>query len=478
MRTRILHNTSSAVALAACMAIAATPSVAQEAEFTPPQDFTAIVAELSPAVVGITARGMAPPAQTMPDGGPFGLPGPFGQMPGQPAPQREMVAGGSGFMISDQGYIVTNNHVIESATDIEILLADGTTRPAELIGTDPATDIAVLKVSDTTDIAVATWGDSDALQPGAWTIAIGSPFGLGGTITVGVLSATSRVIGAGPYDAFLQTDASINSGNSGGPLFNTSGQVIGVNTAIFSPGGGNVGIGFAVPSSIAENVVQQLIETGSVERGFIGVTLQGIDERLARALGIEGTDGAIVAAVEPGAPAEAAGIEEGDVIVAINGEPVEDPRQISRTVADIDPGSEVPVTVLRNGERVEATLTVAVRDAESETPAAQAVTPEGQLGLAVSPLPELMRRNLGLEEGEAIIVQNVQSDSPAANAGIMQGDVILGAAGEEVGSGQQLSEAWAEARESGRPLLLRINRNGSALFLAVEAEPEGNAESD
>jgi len=478
MRKLTQQQTLSAAVAIACLA--STPAtIAQEAAMTPPEDFTTIVADLSPTVVGITARGVAAPRQMAPERGPFGMPGPFGGMPGQQAPQRETVAGGSGFMISEDGYVVTNNHVVEGATEVEILLTDGSTRAAEVVGTDPATDIAVLQIEDMSDIAVAEWGDSEAMEPGAWTIAIGSPFGLGGTVTVGVLSATSRVIGAGPYDAFLQTDASINSGNSGGPLFNTSGEVIGVNTAIFSPGGGNVGIGFAVPSSIAENVVQQLIDTGDVQRGFIGVTLQAINDSLARALNLEGTDGAIVTSVEPEAPAEAAGIREGDVILSIDGQTTEDPRQISRAVADIAPGTDVPVTVFRDGERIEVTLTLAEREAAQGEDAPQEMTPEGEMmGLAVAPVPELVRRNLGLEEGEAIIVQRVQPGSPASDAGIMQGDVILGAGDEDVSSAQELSNAWAEARDADRPLLLRINRNGNLLFLGVEAEQEEAAQDE
>lgn len=477
MTIRILHYTPLAGALTACLIGSGAPLLAQQAQTSAPANFTAIVEDLSPAVVGITARGMAPPRRSVPEGGPFGNPGPFGQDPGQQAPERERVAGGSGFMISQDGYIVTNNHVVERASEIEIRLADGSMRPVTLVGTDPATDIAVLQVTDTDDIVVAPWGDSDAMQPGAWTIAIGSPFGLGGTVTVGVLSATSRVIGAGPYDAFLQTDASINSGNSGGPLFNTAGEVIGVNTAIFSPGGGNVGIGFAVPSSIAQNVVQQLIETGQVERGFIGVSLQGIDEVLARALGLESTGGAIVAGVEPGAPAAVAGIREGDVILSIDGQPVDDPREISRTVADIAPGSDVPITVFRDGERIEVTLTLAERIRPQA--ANDAVTPSESemMGVSVSPVPALVRRNLGLEEDEAIFVQNVQS-SPAAEAGIMQGDVILSAAGDDVKTVEALSSAWEQAQVTGRPLLLKINRDGNAVFIAVEAAPSEPAQSD
>lgn len=467
-------RTASVLALAACLALPPVLAPAQDAAPEPPRDFTAIVAELSPAVVGIRARGVRDDRPMMPEGGPFGrpgpfgMPGPFGAVPGQQPPAREVVAGGSGFMVSADGHIVTNNHVVEGATAIEIRLSDGTMRDAELVGTDPATDIAVLRVTDTEGIAVASWGDSDAMRPGAWTIAIGSPFGLGGTVTVGVLSATSRVIGAGPYDAFLQTDASINSGNSGGPLFNTAGEVIGVNTAIFSPGGGNVGIGFAVPSSIAEDVVRQLIETGTVERGFIGVSLQPVDDSLARALGLDAAEGAIVARVEPGAPAEAAGIEAGDVILSVDGEAAGDPRQISRSVAGLSPGTEVPVTVFRDGERIEVTLTLAQRDAPDGPAEAAPEETGARMGVAVAPVPELMRRSLGLAADEAVAVQSVQPGSPAAQAGLRQGDVILSAAGDGVASAETLSSAWAEAREAGRPLLLQVSREGNPMFLAVE----------
>ena len=470
-------GTVSALAFAVSLAVAAPPVLAQDTAPTPLQDFSGIVAELSPAVVGITARGLR--AQRSPMSGPP-MPGPFGQMPGGQAPEREIVAGGSGFLISQEGYVVTNNHVIDGASEIEIVLEDGATRDAELVGTDPATDIAVLKLSDASGIAVASWGDSDAMQPGAWTIAIGSPFGLGGTVTVGVLSATSRVIGAGPYDAFLQTDASINSGNSGGPLFNTAGEVIGVNTAIFSPGGGNVGIGFAVPSSMAQDVVQQLIDRGEVQRGFIGVSLQALTDGLARALDLDGTDGAIVARVEPGAPAQAAGIREGDVILSINGTTAEDPRQISRMVADIAPGSEVPVTVFHDGERVDVTLTLTARDATAQTDetAIGAAADGERMGITISPLPELVRRNLGLQEGEAIMVQNVQPGTPAAEAGLMQGDVILSAEGEAMNEAAALSQAWAAARDTTRPLLLRVNRGGNILFVAVESDQAGAEPSE
>lgn len=484
------YSTIFAFALGVGLSFAGAPGTAQEetADFPQVADFSAIVAELSPSVVGISARGMRERSRQMPEGmpGPFGdMPGPFGGDPfggdqfggpfgspfgGQDMPPREIVALGSGFMISQDGHIVTNNHVIADAVQIEVLLEDGTALPAELIGTDPATDIAVLRIEESEGLSVAEWGDSQAMQPGAWTIAIGSPFGLGGTVTVGVLSALSRDIRVGPYDDFLQTDASINSGNSGGPLFNASGEVIGVNTAIFSPGGGNVGIGFAIPSNVAQAVVSELIDEGTVQRGFIGVTLQIIDDALARALELDTTDGAIVAGLEDGAPAQDAGLREGDVLLEVDGETIESPRALARTVADLTPGEDVPFTVFRDGEEIEVTLTIAEREGPSVTPAAEMEdpSPEAAMGLALSPLPELVRRNLDLAEGVGLLIQQVAPASPAAEADLRRGDVIVTAGGQTVSDPSVLSEAWAQARDDGRPLLLRVNRMGNVLFAAVE----------
>jgi serine protease Do len=264
--------------LAAALMLATTGMAPVRAQDTP-TDFTAIIQQKLPAVVAITTREVVQDPTTPED-----FANPFdGQGPGQPQVREAL---GSGFVISPEGYIVTNNHVVADATEIHVLFSDKENAPARLIGRDPATDIAVLKVDPRPNMTTTSWGDSDAMQPGAWTIAIGSPFGLGGTVTVGVLSARSRDIQAGPDDDFLQTDASINRGNSGGPLFNARGEVIGVNTAIVSPSGGSIGIGFAVPSRTAQNIADQLIRTGRIERGFIGVRLQEITPSLVEALGM------------------------------------------------------------------------------------------------------------------------------------------------------------------------------------------------
>ncbi len=441
-----------------------------------PADFTAIVERMSPAVVAITTRRLVEQGRAgmTPDQIPPQLREFFGrQMPGQQAPQqRQARAMGSGFLISEEGHIVTNNHVIDGAEEIQVVLEDGEPVSAELVGADPATDIAVLRIEPQEDMVVASWGDSEELQPGAWTIAIGSPFGLGGTVTVGVLSATSRDIRTGPYDDYLQTDASINQGNSGGPLFNVSGEVIGVNTAIFSPTGANIGIGFAVPSRTAQNVVSELIETGQVRRGFVGLSLQDLTPELARAMGAEGEEGAIVASVVPGGPAEAAGVMTGDIVQSIAGEPVTGSRELSRLVAAKQPGEEVPLVVSRAGEDVELSVEIGMRDAP-EAAATGAVTPQDadqpRLGLSLSPLPEVLRRELDLEGTPGgLVVQRVVPGEPAAEAGLINGDVIIEANSRPVEEPADVSEAWKTAREEERPLLLRILRNGNPLFAAVE----------
>jgi serine protease Do len=460
---------------------AATSAIAQQV----PGDFTGIVEQMSPSVVAITTRRVVEqeraefdPQQLPPQLREF-----FGrrgeQMPGMPGLQtpqqqpqqpRQARALGSGFFVSADGYIVTNNHVIAEADEIQVMFGDGETRSAELVGADPATDLAVLRIEPDAEVTVAPWGDSDAMQPGAWTIAIGSPFGLGGTVTVGVLSARSRDIRTGPYDDYLQTDAAINRGNSGGPLFNGAGEVIGVNTAIFSPTGASVGIGFAVPSRTAMRVVEQLIETGVVERGFLGVRLQELTPALARAFGIDEAEGAVVVSVEPDSPAEAAGLTTGDVILRFGDEPIEGSRELSRLVADVTPGTQVPVNVRRDGEDMQIDVTVGMR--EPPEPPRTGAVPEPEdavLGLALSPLPEVMQRQLGLEpDTQPAVVQRVEPGGPAAEAGMLQGDVIVQVDNRPLAGPGDVSTAWRAAREEERPLLMRVLRNGNPLFVAIE----------
>jgi serine protease Do len=457
-----LRTTALAGALAALLPLAPMAAQAQET----PGDFTEIVAEVSPTVVAIIAQRLVPAAQERRGPmRPFGGPDPNG-------PPRQAAAQGSGFVISEEGHIVTNNHVIQEATQIEVLLADGSRVPAELIGTDPATDLAVLQVEDLTEgTAVADWGDSEALLPGAWTIAIGSPFGLGETVTVGVLSARSRDIRSGPYDEFLQTDASINQGNSGGPLFNAQGEVIGVNTAIFSPTGANVGIGFAVPSRLATLIVNQLIEDGGVRRGFIGVSLQPMTEVLAQALGQDEAQGALVSQVVPDGPAAEAGLEAGDVVLQLDGEDIEMPRDLSLAVAELAPDTTAVLTILRGGEQQEIEVTIGLRDAP-RAPGALAAPDEAlpeaeRMGVSLAPLPAPVRRELGLPDDIGAMVQNVVPGSRAQEAGLRRNDVIVEAGARPIRSPGDLSEAWQEARADERPLLMRVMRGTASLFIAI-----------
>lgn len=454
---------ASALAVSA-LASVKTPVLAQPAAV--PTDFTAVVRQKMPAVVAILTRQMIEDeARGLPDDLPFG--DLFRRRFGEPRVQAR-TALGSGFIVSPEGHIVTNNHVVDKASEIHVRFSDKTDVPAKLIGRDPSTDIAVLKIEARPGMAVATWGDSDKMEPGAWTIAIGSPFGLGGTVTVGVLSARARDIQAGSYDDFLQTDASINQGNSGGPLFNAGGEVIGVNTAIFSPVGVNVGIGFAVPSRTAQEVADQIIRTGKVERGYVGVRLQELTTGIAQALGRPDTKGALVAAVEPGSPAEDAGIKTGDVITHIGNQTIEGPRALSRAVGGMKPGTRTPLTVVRDGKTQEITVAIGQRqqDRPARTGALENPDKDGKrLGLSIAPMPEAARRRLGIDQG--LMVGEVEPGTPAAESGIRPGDVIVAVNNRTAGQPSDLAEEWAKARRENRPLLVRVNRDGQSLFVAI-----------
>ena len=301
-----------------------------------------MVEAVGPSVVQIDATGQGRAILT-----------PFGAVR-QPAQK----AVGSGFIIDRRGLVITNNHVIDGATQVAVTLSDGTRHTARVLGRDAKTDIAVLRIQGGGEFQPVEWGDSDALRVGENVFAVGSPFGLGNSVTAGIVSARGREIGAGPYDDFLQVDAAINSGNSGGPLFDANGRVVGVNTAIFSPTGGSVGIGFAIPSRMALNIAREIVEHGEVSRGQIGVGLQDLSPDIARALGVPGGEGALIAQVQPGGPAAASGLVPGDVVRSFAGKPVEDSRDFARFVANSDAGTTVPVTVLRNGREIALKLRI------------------------------------------------------------------------------------------------------------------------
>ena len=381
-------------------------------------------------------------------------------------PRRPVRAAGSGFVLSPDGYVVTNNHVVEDATDIEVKLADGRELPAKVIGRDPKTDVALLKV-EATGLPVIPLGDSTALQVGEPVMAIGNPFGLEQTVTTGIVSATGRVIGSGPYDSFIQTDASINPGNSGGPLINARGEVIGINTAIFSQSGGSVGIGFAVPSSVAKSVITQLAEHGTVERGWLGVSIQPLSTELAK--GFKGADagGALVSAVVDGSPAEKAGVKRGDVIVEFDGKKVARAADLPRLVADVRVGNDVPIVVVREG--AQARLTATIARLEEEAPAKIAETEgKSRLGLAVQPLTPPLARELGLKANEGVLVRDVVEGGRAYEAGIRAGDVIVEIDRQPVRTVEEL-RTRVDKQAKGEPLVMLVSREGRAMYVAIPA---------
>src|SRR2546427_8090156 len=390
-------------------------------------DWVRLSKEAKPAVVNISTKRNTDGA-AMPDlkGGRPGdrSPEDFFRRFFDEAPRRPVRAVGSGFILSADGYIVTNNHVVDDATAIQVKLADGRELAAKAVGRDPKTDLSLLKVQATA-LPVIPVGDSNALQVGEPVMAIGNPFGLEQTVTTGIVSATGRVIGSGPYDNFIQTDASINPGNSGGPLINARGEVIGINTAIFSRGGGSVGIGFAVPSSLAKTVITQLADHGKVERGWLGVSIQPLTRELAKTFTRgDSTAGALVSSVIDGSPAAKAGVKTGDVIVEFDGKKVAKATDLPGIVADVPVGRDVPIVVTREGK--EMRLNARIARLQDEAPAKVADTEgKGQLGLSVQPLTPPMARELGLKVREGVLVRDVVDGGRAAEAGIRAGDVIV-----------------------------------------------------
>ena len=451
-------------------AVAATVAVAGGTGV--PASFADLAEKLSPSVVNIKVtkvERVTDPGFTGPEGldpnSPFGelFKQFFGDMPQGPREFRQQGAG-SGFIISKDGLILTNNHVVEGAKELTVTLSDKEEYPAKVIGRDPKTDIAVIKIEPKASLAAVTLGNSDSLRVGDWVVAIGNPFGLSNTVTAGIVSAKGRVIGAGPYDDFIQTDASINPGNSGGPLFNMQGQVVGINTAIIPNGHG---IGFAVPVNQATALLPQLESKGSVTRGYLGVGIQTITPELAKALNLKDTKGALVASVSKGSPAEAAGIKQGDVIVGFDGKQVAETNALPPLVAATPIAKEVPVTILRNG--TEQTLHVKVgRMPGEQTEASGPAEPsQGKWGLALRDLDARTAQRLGFTPGEGVLVAAVQPGSAADRAGIRTGDVILEVNRTKVTS---VKEAQAEAQKdpNAQSLLLLFRRGDASQFAALQ----------
>jgi serine protease Do len=453
-----------------------------------------LVDRVMPAVVNISVvLSEQEVAQNQDEGeGPGAMPSPFDEflrkffeqqgIPGMPETHPRPRAGhavalGSGFIIDPKGYVVTNNHVVGNADKVTVIFQNNTKYPARIIGRDDKTDVALVKIEAKKPLPYLTWGDSNSAKVGDWVVAVGNPFGLGGTVTAGIISALGRNIEAGPYDDFLQIDAPINRGNSGGPTFNTSGQVIGINTAIYSPSGGSVGIGFAVPSNLARNIVEQLKQGHKVTRGWLGVQIQKITPEIAKGLGLdpENPKGALVASVVPNGPASEAGIKPGDVILRFNGKEVRDVHDLPRLVAETPIGQKAEIAVLRNGKE----QTVQAKIAELQEKAEAGTAGGGQekhaepsrssaLGLELSPVDDAARKRAGVPAGVGVVVVNVAPDSPAAGL-VEPNDVIVSINQHPVSDPADAAAKLNEAAAKKQALLL-VNHRGTALFVGLPLE--------
>ena len=493
-RRRAMRATAAALAMVLAAPVVpapvgtflAPPAFARSA----PESFADLAAKLLPAVVNIStsqtvaARGDrgGPDMPQFPPGSPFerffrdfmernrppGTPAPRGERNGPPRKSQSL---GSGFVIDPSGIVVTNNHVIDGADEISVTFHDGTVLKATLIGRDERTDLAVLKVNADKPLPSVPFGDSDGARVGDWVLAIGNPFGLGGTVTAGIVSARGRDIQQGPYDSFIQTDAAINKGNSGGPLFNMAGEVVGINTAIYSPTGGSVGVGFAIPANIAKNLVAQLRDFGRARRGWLGVRIQQVTPDIAESVGMKEPAGAMIAGVTDGGPAESAKIRSGDIVVRFNGQDVRDMRSLPRIVADTEIGKQVPVVVWRDGKEVTLQAKVGelpddqrVASAAPDKPAPAQPLELSGLGLRLSPItPESRERfQLGADQ-KGVLITGVQQGTPAGDKGLKPGDVIIEVQQEEVLTPTDVQDRVEKVRKANRRSVLMLVQTGEGL---------------
>ena len=472
--------------LSACL-LGGTPmiggmSIAQQAsppDPDAPDSFSELAKRLMPSVVNISTRQVM---STSGLGG-FGEGGPldeFNEFFGREDDGLKRVSSlGSGFIIDAEGFVITNNHVIDAADEIDVVLSDGTILPAELVGRDAETDLALLKVSSEEALRPVPLGDSDNAEVGDWVVAIGNPFGLGGTVTAGIISARDRDINAGNYDDFIQTDAAINKGNSGGPLFNLSGEVIGVNTAIYSPGGGgSVGVGFSVPSNLVDQIITQLRETGEVRRGWLGVRVQGVSQELAESYGMKRAFGAIITRITEDGPAETSGLEVGDLILEFDGVEIATTRDLSKVIASANIGEPVQAQINRNGEVqiIDVTLLL-LEDEEAETEDEEDTSGLGPelsniLGLTLAQVTDEDRRRFRIPDSvKGVLVEEVETGSDATGK-LERGDVIIEVNFKEVTDPADAIATAEAAAVSGKPVLIQFYRDGDVSFRSIRAEEE------
>jgi serine protease Do len=463
--------------------ILSTPAHAQvNSDFsnvTQPAGFADIVQRVKPSVISVKVTmsdKVADASDRNDEGSPSGSPMErffrrFGEPDGSPPGMREhrgghgaMMGQGSGFFISPDGYAVTNNHVVDGADKVEVTTDSGKTYTAKVIGTDKRTDLALIKVEGGSDLPFAKLAEGKP-RIGDWVLAVGNPFGLGGTVTAGIVSASGRDIGNGPYDDFIQIDAPVNKGNSGGPAFNMQGEVVGVNTAIYSPSGGSVGIAFSIPAPTVKNVIAQLKDKGSVSRGWIGVQIQPVTSDIAESMNLKKTEGALVVEPQPNGPAAKGGIESGDVITAVNGQAVKDARELARTVGSLPPGSTVKLNVLHKGKDNVVNLTLGqlpnTQEAKVAPPPSGADVP--QLGLTVAPASSIAGAGK-----TGVVVTNVDPKSAAADRGVKEGDIILDVAGKSVTGPADVRDAIKSANAGNKnSVLMRVRAGDSFRYVAV-----------
>jgi serine protease Do len=472
------HLTAAAAAVALALSLTG-PAAGQS---RPADGFADLAERLQPGVVNISSTQKV---KAQSGGGGRGGPGPEMPQfpPGSPFEEffkeffdrnrnggggvpRKVQSLGSGFVVDAKGFVVTNNHVIADADEITVTLHDGTKLEATVKGRDQKTDLAVLQVKSTKDLATLTWGDSDRTRVGDWVLAIGNPLGLGGTVTAGIVSARNRNIEAGPYDDFIQTDASINKGNSGGPLFNMKGEVVGINTAIYSPSGGSIGIGFAIPANLAKNIVAQLTDIGKTQRGWLGVRIQTVTDELAESLGLKEAKGALVAGVSPEGPAAKAGIEAGDIIVKFDGKDINEMRSLPRQVAETRVGASVEVQVLRKGKTQKFSVKLGELEEGEQQASLQTDKPTAKpvdaLGMSLSRLTPDLREKFELKgDVKGVVVTDVEAGSEASEKGLRAGTVILEVDQEEVNSPADVSKKIKEAQDKKKKsVLLFVQRRG------------------